>query len=567
MRRDDVSDQTFRDWFMNAPGAVCIVGLDGKLLELNDQACSLHGGRREQLIGLPMLEMISPQMRKKMAAALPLIIAGELTQMESECLRGDGDMVPVEIRIARTSYLDQPALMMHAWDISERRRVELRFRESERLLARAQEIARVGSFSRDLRTERFTASTEFYRIFGFDRKRDRIDSVEQIYSRIHPEDRDRFRAYVEKVGREGVSYPIEYRLLLENGTIRHLFGQSEVVFNHEDRPVRVIGTVQDISQRKQTEQRLRENDARLRLVYQQIPAVLWTTDDLLRIAYSEGTGLDMIGLISGEVVGKTLYEYLSTDDSEEPMIKASLAALEGESSTLEMTIEPHTFQSHIEPMRDTDGRIVGTIGIALDITDRKRDEQRQALMMQELDHRVKNNLAAVLAIFDQSMIDTGDLETFQERFTGRIIAMGRTHSFLASTHWQGASLREIIEQTIAPYTTPDHPRATIDGPPVTLNPSTAMSICIAIHELATNAIKYGALSNAAGHIHIDWQVKDQCIYLQWSESGGPPVTEPTHRGFGTRLIEKGITYQFGGEAKLDFAPGGLQYALAIPLES
>ena len=216
----------------------------------------------------------------------------------------------------------------------------------------------------------------------------------------------------------------------------------------------------------------------------------------------------------------------------------------------------------------------GLISSAIrDITERREAEERQGLLNRELNHRVKNTLASVQAIVHQTLKSSSDSRAFSDAFTARLAALSQSHDVLTRNDWSGARVREIVAEQLSPYerSAPDEggepSRFELDGPEVKLGPNRAVTLGMTIGELATNAAKYGALSDG-GAVDVRWRRSDRdgapWLGLTWREHGGPPVAAPTHRGFGTRLIERSLA-GLNGSARLDFAPEGLICDLEFPL--
>jgi PAS domain S-box-containing protein len=209
----------------------------------------------------------------------------------------------------------------------------------------------------------------------------------------------------------------------------------------------------------------------------------------------------------------------------------------------------------VSPVRNADGKIVGASKIARDITEQKRAQEKIATLAHEAEHRSKNLLASVQALVNFSNSDTP--EGLKEVIGGRIQALANVHSLFVETRWIGAELSAIATQELAPYCEQDQRRVSIDGPPTLLEPTAAQSIAVTLHELATNAAKYGSLCNDDGHIDLKWQHKmGGQLILRWTETGGPAVQEPTRRGFGSRVIERMIG-QLGGKVQFDWRREGL----------
>jgi two-component sensor histidine kinase len=185
----------------------------------------------------------------------------------------------------------------------------------------------------------------------------------------------------------------------------------------------------------------------------------------------------------------------------------------------------------------------------------------------ELNHRVKNTLATVQSIAAQSLTGAADRQS-REAFDSRLVALARTHDVLANDGWEGAPLRDLLLQELKPYQSEDGTRAVVEGPDVGLKPKAALALGMAFHELATNASKYGALSNSAGQVRVTWNVQsssESVLRLTWAESGGPKVTRNGRKGFGSKLIERGLALELNGSVRLDLAPCGLVCTMEIPL--
>lgn len=221
-------------------------------------------------------------------------------------------------------------------------------------------------------------------------------------------------------------------------------------------------------------------------------------------------------------------------------------------------------------VRDADGRLLYVVRVVQDVTDRKAAEQRQKLLIDELNHRVKNTLATVQSLAAQTARGAHDPQAFRDRFEGRLIALSKAHDQLTIHHWESADLREILSGTFAPYAGAVPERVVLRGEDIVLRPRAVLTLAMAMHELATNAAKYGALSAAGGRIEIRWAPgrdanSNPVLRIDWIEQGGPPVVKPQQRGFGSRLIEGSIAAELGGSARLDYAPEGLRCEIVLPL--
>ncbi len=215
-----------------------------------------------------------------------------------------------------------------------------------------------------------------------------------------------------------------------------------------------------------------------------------------------------------------------------------------------------------QPMVAPSGEVWGVFVEGSDVTDRVMAERQQKLLVDELNHRVKNTLATVQAIAAQTLRSAADLATFSEAFESRIMALSATHDLLTATNWRSARLHDVLGVEFRPY---GPERYRLEGPDVALAPPEALALGLLFHELATNAAKYGALARPTGCIEVGWDVAEDVLELVWRERDGPPVAPPARRGFGSRLIERSLQGVLRGEASLEFAPAGLVCRITLPL--
>ncbi|WP_238247062.1 sensor histidine kinase [Methylobacterium iners] len=226
------------------------------------------------------------------------------------------------------------------------------------------------------------------------------------------------------------------------------------------------------------------------------------------------------------------------------------------------------------PLRDDEGGLVGFLKILRDRTDAKRAAEHQALLVNELNHRVKNTLATVQAFTTQTLRSAASMNEARESITARLIALAQAHDVLTAENWDGADLAQIVADALRLHGG-DGQRCQWQGNAVRVSARIALAVSMMLHELATNAIKYGALSNATGTVTVTWTMREAGsdgtdaklrLSLRWEERGGPPVTPPTRSGFGTRMIERGLANELGGEVRLSYEPTGVICTLDIPLE-
>lgn len=278
----------------------------------------------------------------------------------------------------------------------------------------------------------------------------------------------------------------------------------------------------------------------------------------------------LFGLAAEAMHGKTDAELLSGPAAEAIVALKKDVLQHGEPRDAELRVESgpsaRWYDFHIEPMRDLSGGLIGLTGAAVDVTERKEGEAHLRLLMRELTHRSKNLLAVIQAMARQTARHAGNIQTFLERFSARVQALSRSHDLLVQESWHGASLKELVRSQLGHYLDRELDQISIEGPDVRLKPEAAQSLGLALHELAANAAKHGALSRADGHVDIRWQPLggNGGVELVWRESRGPKVGTPKKRGFGSMVIEHNLSRALDAEVKLDFAAEGLTCRVAVP---
>jgi two-component system CheB/CheR fusion protein len=221
------------------------------------------------------------------------------------------------------------------------------------------------------------------------------------------------------------------------------------------------------------------------------------------------------------------------------------------------------------PYRTPSSAVDGVVVTFVDVSTIARAEHHQRLLVNELNHRVRNMLTVVISMATQTIRGAKSLEEFEKNYLGRVHALAAAYTLLSNESWKAVSLRDVVMEELRPFLTEALSNITVEGPPVPLQPQAALALGMAVHELTTNAVKYGALSVGTGHVSLTWRLEpgpeDQQLILQWIETGGPRVTPPTHRGFGMTLIERGLRQDMSAEVDLDFAPEGVKATLKAPV--
>jgi len=453
-------------------------------------------------------------------------------------------------------------------DITDRKTVEADLVAARSELHHALEAARMGRWDHNPSTGARFWDSRACTIFGVSpAAANTLEAFEQL---VIPEDLDGLRA-----GVAGALDPngdgkinLEYRIRRPGeDTVRWIetFGQA-----YFDRGVctRFVGVVSDVSERKAAELALERQQETLRLAVDAADVGIWDADlETGHVSWSDRC-YAMFGIPPGTpITADDFFAHVHPEDlnhareavdrSLDPQIRAEHALelrIIGRDDGVERWLSIRG-----EVMFSPEGQPQRFLGAVVNITDRKRAELHLRLLVNELNHRVKNSLATIQAIAAQSFNGSRSLPEAQEAFTNRIVALSEAHDLLTRENWEGADLHDIASRLVTLHGGPA--RFGLSGPAIRLSPRTALSLSMALHELATNAVKYGALSVPEGRVTIAWALAPgpgaQRLDLSWAERHGPPVTPPIRRGFGSRLIERGLAAELSGKASIHFEPEGV----------
>ncbi|AAK24525.1 sensor histidine kinase [Caulobacter vibrioides] len=227
---------------------------------------------------------------------------------------------------------------------------------------------------------------------------------------------------------------------------------------------------------------------------------------------------------------------------------------------------PRWWDTTVSPILEG-GRVIRVLATSRDVTGERLAESHRQLLVNELNHRVKNTLATVQSIANQSLRNAGVDASVRDALEGRLMAIAATHNVLTDQNWSAASLRQIVDGSVTPYRA-NPGQLTISGDDLKVSPKPAVVMALAFHELAINALKYGALSAPDGHVDIHWSVDpDDQLLIEWAERGGPTVRPPERRGFGSRIVELALPNELGGKVDLDYRRDGLRCSIRSPLSA
>jgi PAS domain S-box-containing protein len=402
-----------------------------------------------------------------------------------------------------------------------------------------------------------------------------IDDVPTFnwHTTIHPEDAAEVGARMMEALATQSAVSVQGRYANSKGEYRALLTDARPHFSANGIFRGLIGVNVDVTEREQAEMDLRHSEERFRSAVEAAPSGMVMTDGDGRIVLVNLHAEALFGYGREEMIGQGI-EMLVPDRyrGSHPVFRRTynsrpLARPMGAGRDLyarrkngsEVPVE-----IGLSPIRTSEGLMA--LASVVDISERKRSETQRELLMAELNHRVKNTLAVVQGIAHQTFRGTQATDA-HAAFEGRLMALAAAHNILTQTSWEHASLDQLVSDSLQSRSTFAN-RVSTTGPAILLRPNQALSIALALHELLTNAVKYGALSNDAGKISVEWCRTDKPkprLKLVWSELGGPPVSSPAGRGFGSRLIERGLAVDLDAEVAMDFRPQGLVCRIDAPL--
>jgi PAS domain S-box-containing protein len=337
--------------------------------------------------------------------------------------------------------------------------------------------------------------------------------------------------------------------------------------------------VHDGAERDITPDILRERERRFHQLLEALPAAVYTTDAAGRITYYNEAAAELWGCRPelGTTAWCGSWKLYWPDGTPLPHDACPMAIalkenrpIRGMEAILERPDGVRIpFNPYPTPLHDESGALVGAVNMMIDISERKRAEEHQGLLIRELHHRVKNTLATVQAIMGSTARAASSIEEFEEKFIGRVASLSRTHSLLTEDLRQTILFGDLLRNELDAFDDNSNQRIRFKGPPVELSSELAVPIGMAIHELTTNAAKYGALSVLGGWLEVTWSMSIEAdstrLLFQWLERDGPPVETPTRRGFGTRLLERVLTSQISAEVAIAYESDGLRVNVALPL--
>jgi PAS domain S-box-containing protein len=487
---------------------------------------------------------------------------------------GETRWVAVESSLVCDSQGVPKGLLGVTRDITHQKQAEQTLAERNAQLTLAGKFALVGSFAFDVGSGTMRVSPGYAAIHDLPEDTHEI-SRDDWRRGVHPADLPcvdaRFKQAMAEQRRE---HYCEYRIVRSSGEIRWIDSRSLISYDC-DGAARVVGANIDVTQRKQTEAALEEHKASLAdaLAAGQVMAFDW--DAVTGQSRRSDNSALILGIEQDRRDSSPRNEFLRwVHPDDRRSVKTQLRQLCPSNPSYALIFRfccPNGEQVWLEETAkgefDATGKLLRIKGLTRDITERKRREGHQRALVAELDHRVKNVLATVSAVAGHTLEASSSMSHFVAALDGRIRSMATAHELLSTRQWQGMPMAELVRRELAAYASNSNTK--IDGPEVMLNAEAGQAMAMVIHELVTNAAKYGALSTQFGHVLVRWYRKlngDAQFIVTWQETGGPRVEAPRNFGYGTVVVRDLIPYEFGGTVDLSFTPEGVRYRLEIPFD-
>jgi PAS domain S-box-containing protein len=499
-------------------------------------------------------------------------------------LRFDADGNPVEI-------------VGIAFDVTDRERVAEALRESENTLSAIVNSTTAMIYIKDTEGKYLLINRHYENVFGVSNEALRGNTDYEVFPEVIA---DALRAndvlvlnagkpveFEEQVPQDGEKHDyisIKFPLRRSSGEIYAICGISTDITGRKRAEAELEATKQSLERLveertaalRETNRRLKreiveheEAAAQLQRLIHTAREGIWVMDNAGITTFANPRMGEILGYEAGEMIGRSMFEFMTEEWRGE-----AERNLERRRRGIS---EDHDFEFcrkdgsavwtliSTGPVRDKSGEPIGALAMVTDISERKHAEEHQALLLQELDHRVKNTLATVTALSDMTMERAGTVAEFGKAFGGRIQAMARTHEALAGAKWKEVSFEELVTLVLEPMRTGGKERIVAEGDPIRLPPHAITPLALTLNELGTNALKHGALSDGRGTVRLSWELSESDSFsLTWRERDGPTVRPPQTEGTGIQLIRGFIEYELGGTLALDFASDGLVFHVDIP---
>ena len=576
-----VSMGTLRPMLDAALDAVVVMCADGTIADWSGVAERTFGWSGREAVGCLMGDLIVPaRYRQAHADGLQRFIdtgRGQVIgrRIEISALHKEGHEFPVELSISPIMLEGTQHFLGFLRDITERKRSEQKLRDSEAQFRVIADSSPALIWVADAAGAIIFANKRYEEVFG----RPADDLHGQGWRRIvHPDDVDAFHEEFLRAFAARQRLRIEARVISRSGETLWLYCEGVPRFEEDGSFAGYVGVNLDITEAKQAQEALRETQRRLDAVLNNASVSVFLMDERQHCSYMNAAAERLTGYQFEETQGRPLHDVIHhtrPDGSHFPLQECAIDRAfpekhntQGEEVFIHKDGHFYPVAFTASPVCDEDANTVGTIIEVQDITERRRAEEHQRLLIDELNHRVKNTLSIIQGIAQQTFRGEAARHEAREAFEGRLAALAATYNLLTEQNWDAVSIAAVVDDALRPFRSEAH-SFTISGPDLQIVPKTAVTLALALNELATNAAKYGSLTSDKGQLEVLWRAVDtsdgERLHLLWRERGGPQVELPARRGFGTRMVERALASELGGDVRIDFQPHGVVCTVDAPL--
>jgi len=573
------SEARFRAIFETAIDSIFIKDLQGRYVQVNPAMAQLFGRSPEDIVGMTDQEIFDMEAANHIQSIDRRVLSGEIIAEEDN---KDVNGVPRTFNIVKVPMRDTNGEIIGlcgiARDTTEQKRVEEQTKVSRAQLLEAQQVAHIGNWTHDLVTGKKEWSSEIFRILGQEKQE---PSFKLVLSCIHPEDRDLLLHTREHAIQQEDSFDIDVRIIHPDGSMRFVQDQGKVQRDESGTPLRMVGTIQDVTQRKETELRLQASEEKLRNIIEHSSNLFYSHTIDHTLTYLSPQTREFFDCEPEEALSYWMefatdnpinehgYELtqkaIDTGERQEPY-ELELVGMKGRKIWVQVNEAPVV----------ENGKTIAFVGALTDVTTRKQAEEQQLrqtekerMLLKELDHRVRNNLSSLDSLIGMTAKAANDIPTFAQSVRTRVQAMAIVHSILSERQWGSVPLRTLLRYV----TTGDHPgRIDVDGPVVEIPARKVQAMVMVVNELTTNSMKYGALGCEQGVVQVSWRcdeinTEQSRLRFRWSETGGNPISETPQDGMGLNLIRGLIRADLHGQVTFEFPAQGAKCSMEIQLSA
>jgi PAS domain S-box-containing protein len=529
---------------------------------------------RPEVLGKSIEELLGAEAMEARREAINGALAGEPQSFEAMTPRADG-----ATRVTHVQYIPRPGpdsriegFFVLVTDVTDRKQIEAELRrhiealtESEARFREVADAAPVLIWVADTDNRGIWYNKAWLDFTGRTLDQELGDGW---LEGVHPDDLDTCARLCGGAFVHREPFRFDFRLRRHDGEWRIVDDTGVPRFAADGTFLGYIGCCVDVTDARQAESALRASEERYRRIFEQTSDLILTADLAQVITDCNPSAAAAVGVSRSEVIGRKISEFVSPEDFERTTAMLRQKLEQGGTTRYDVRVRSSTgewlfWEVNSGLTFDETGTPVGLHVVGRDVTERKRWERHQQLLVAELNHRVKNTLSIVQSLAHQTFTPDNPPAAAIRSYEGRLGALAAAHSLLTRENWEAAPIHDLVQEAMSLFC-PDG-RCHARGPELRLPPRIAVSLSLALHELATNAAKYGSLSTKSGEVEIVWQAVNGDLEITWTERGGPPVGEPTSTGFGTRMLKRALASDLRGEVQLSFEPTGLRCEIRAPM--